>query len=471
MTDSLTITKIEAKNVLKFVDFEVSPKKITIFRGANDQGKTTALRLAELALKGSTNPHVIHQGAERGEITVEFSDGLRLRRSFTQTAQYAKVTDTDGRIIPSPQKFLDALLGEHQFNPIAWLELEPKEQIRVLLKAIHVRITPDEFTAATGYPAPKGIDYGRHGLEVLADLREYFATDRRVEGQTADRKKKAAAEARAGLPPTKPAVDPDHQRDAVAAVEAAQRKLGALEARQLAARDHDRAVERKKQEIARAQKEDERIEGEIGELQKRIARLREQQEQTRRTGAELAFELRTLSATAPPSDEEIAAANAEIDAARRVVASLDELERIADRFAEIEALDAEADQAAIQVSVLDAVLKTITHDLPRTLMAKASLPVGSLSIEGGKILIDGQDLQFQATSKQIEIALTIARALNPKLKVICVDGFEALDAERRATFIRSAAGDGYSYLISEVDPAGGPLHTETIEETAEVANV
>lgn len=458
---SLTITRIEAKNLLRFVDFSVSPGKMTKFSGSNNEGKTSALRLAEIAMRGSTNPHVIHQGAEKGEVVVEFSDETKLRRSFTGANQYVKLTDEKGRVIPSPQKYLDNLLGEyreHQFNPIGWLDLPAKEQIRLLLNAIHVSVTPEEIAAAIGFEAPL-VDFSRHGLEVLAEVREHFAAERKAENVTVERLRSEAATMRAKLPAEKPAVTAE-MRDAARTRTAEARNARAkIDALALAATEHAKAVARIDSAIGRESADRDRLAHKVAELQAEIEKIEAQREQIALRMTALGRDKEELSSSTPPTPEERDAAASLVSEAEAVERSLSDLDRVAAEFDRAGNLESDATTHAITAAALDAAVKTLSNEMPRLLMAKAQLPVDSLSIDGERILIDGTDLQYQSTSKQIEISLAIARALNPKLRVICVDGWESLDMERQAAFVAAAAGDGYQYLVSQV--TSGPLTVET----------
>jgi hypothetical protein len=57
------------------------------------------------------------------------------------------------------------------------------------------------------------------------------------------------------------------------------------------------------------------------------------------------------------------------------------------------------------------------------------------------------------------MTLSIARALVPGggLKTICIDGWERLDEEKQAEFIRLADGDGFQYFVTRV---GAPREGE-----------
>ena len=78
-----------------------------------------------------------------------------------------------------------------------------------------------------------------------------------------------------------------------------------------------------------------------------------------------------------------------------------------------------------------------------------------------QITIDGLPITNLSTSRQIKLALDIARATAGPLKLICIDRFESLDHEQREAFFKEIEGDGFQYFISQV--TSGDLTVETIE--------
>lgn len=480
--NNLTVTKIVAENVLKFEQFTVdNPGKLTVFRGANNQGKTSALRLLQLAVAGSDNPQaIIHDGAAKGAITLGLSNGYTLRRSFTEKSSYLDLVDERGHKVPRPQEHINRLLGEYRdFNPLAWLTMPAKDQVRVLLQAIDVRLTPEEFTAATGEDTPFDVPFEDHGLVVLDRLRDLYAEERKLENKLADQKKKAAAEARAQLPAERPTITEARRTAADEAMNAAKATVASLQARQLAARQHGEAVSRLEQEQERERQAIEARKIDITELREEIRRIeakieRKQQqnlESTQRIDS-LRCEIEGLAASAPPTADERNAAQAALSNAELELRAIAADERTIAQFFAVEALEGEAERATERAAKLDGIVKTITGTLREQLLAKAQLPVASLAIEDGRIYVDGHPLDQCAESQQMRVAVAIARALSPALKVIVLDGTERMDATTFAAFLDEIRGDGFRYFASEVDRDGGALEIVMFgdaEESAEEA--
>jgi exonuclease SbcC len=67
-----------------------------------------------------------------------------------------------------------------------------------------------------------------------------------------------------------------------------------------------------------------------------------------------------------------------------------------------------------------------------------------------EITVDGLPIRNLSTSRQIKLALDIARATASELKLICVDRWESLDKEQRAIFLKEINNDGFQYFLSQV---------------------
>lgn len=485
MSDPLSITRIEAVNILKFDRFELDkPGKLTLVRGANDQGKTTVLRLLSLCVRGADDPStVIHDGAARGAVQLLLSNGYSLRRSFTEKGQYVDLLDERGHKVPNPQTEINKIVGENRdFNPLAWLDLatsdsvpERARAIQVLLRAIDVRLTAAEFTQVTGQQPPESIDFGSHGLLVLDALRAHFAEDRKLQNRIANQRRAAAAEARTSLPAERPVITAE-RRAALEDARAAGRTASTnIEARKLAATNYqascdriEEAKQRERDEIDRANRDVAEFEAEIERIRGKIQSRQAAQAQASARIEQLDRDLTTLANSAPPTDAEISDANVIIRHANALAQAISADEKLLVRFGEVDRLEDEANSAAATASIVDATIKMLDGELRDSLMRKAALPVDSLEIRDDRIFVGDHDIQYCAESQQIRIALAIARALKPTLRVIVLDGMERIDARTFVdVFLPEIHGDGFTYFATEVDKAGGPLTIITFGETAD----
>ena len=88
---------------------------------------------------------------------------------------------------------------------------------------------------------------------------------------------------------------------------------------------------------------------------------------------------------------------------------------------------------------------------PAELLQQLEMPIKGLGINDRmQITIDGLPITNLSTSRQIKLALDIARATAGPLKLISIDRFESLDKEQQAAFFKEIEDDGYQYFISTV---------------------
>lgn len=165
----------------------------------------------------------------------------------------------------------------------------------------------------------------------------------------------------------------------------------------------------------------------------------------------------------------IAPSEAQFDDAERRVRQASALVEFAKKTAELathaEAVDkarAMLKSAQEDAGVLDRAVKALADDAPAALLAGAD-GIKGLSIDGDDIFLDGVSLDQLSGQERLFFAVEIARRLNAKSKLLCVDGIEVLDAEHRKAFIEAATKDGFQLIATRVsddggDPVAKPIH-------------
>ena len=98
---------------------------------------------------------------------------------------------------------------------------------------------------------------------------------------------------------------------------------------------------------------------------------------------------------------------------------------------------------------------------PAEIIAGMEMPIKDLGIDGdGKITIKGLPIKNLSDGEKIILALDIARATLKELKIININGFEALDTKSQELFLNEIQKDqDIQYFISKV--ADGPLKIES----------
>jgi hypothetical protein len=118
--------------------------------------------------------------------------------------------------------------------------------------------------------------------------------------------------------------------------------------------------------------------------------------------------------------------------------------------------------AQLDAAALDKAVKALADDAPAALLAAAD-GIQGLSIDGDDVFLDGVSLDQLSGQEQLFFAVDIARRLNAKSKLICVDGLEVLDRAHRLAFIERATKGGYQLIATRVveeggDPVAVPIH-------------
>ena len=175
----------------------------------------------------------------------------------------------------------------------------------------------------------------------------------------------------------------------------------------------------------------------------------------------------------PPTDAEREDAAKEVRAAELAVHQADAAQRAHEAHrAAVEAVTAK--ETALDVvrqkhTALDASVKALTNDAPRELLAGAAAGLTGLTIDGETILVDDGtgaivDIERLSTAAQMKFALTIAKSLNARSKLLLVDGLERLDPAHRAEFVALAIEGGYQLFATRV--TDGPLQIAPITGAA-----
>lgn len=137
----MRITKFEAENFkrLKAVSFEPDGNTVVI-SGRNAQGKSSVLDAIMATLSGAKGSkeivRPIRDGETKASVVIELED-LRVERKWTPSGTTVVVGPKDGAAkLNSPQAVLDKLIGALSFDPLAFAESSPRDQVETLIDLI-----------------------------------------------------------------------------------------------------------------------------------------------------------------------------------------------------------------------------------------------------------------------------------------------------------------------------------------------
>lgn len=132
----MKIIQLYAENIKRLNNVTITPtENCIIISGKNENGKSSLLDSIWLALQYRTaiksNPQPLRKGATNGVIEVDIGDYI-VTRKFTENDSTLEIKKPDGSKIPSPQKFLDGLIGDLSFDPWEFSRKTELEQRQVL---------------------------------------------------------------------------------------------------------------------------------------------------------------------------------------------------------------------------------------------------------------------------------------------------------------------------------------------------
>jgi hypothetical protein len=170
----------------------------------------------------------------------------------------------------------------------------------------------------------------------------------------------------------------------------------------------------------------------------------------------------TLSATTiqPPTDAEISAAIERVDASRAHAAMVMAARAAHAAMVEHAAICDELAVAEALAKQLDQIVDTLTTRAPAEMAGRSQSIVGLTFIDDD-IALDGKPFSNLCGTETIELCTEVARRMNPKGKLLRVNGLEQLDPETMEAFVKVATRDGWQLIGTRVE--AGDLQIVGIE--------
>ena len=130
----MKIIRLKVENIkkIKAVEIVAQDNNFIEITGKNAQGKSSIMDSIAMALGGKAliPSEPIRHGEKYGLIEVNIGD-FTVRRLFNADGSTIKITNKDGSSKNSPQKFLDEIVGSLSFDPVSFMNMEPKKQAEI----------------------------------------------------------------------------------------------------------------------------------------------------------------------------------------------------------------------------------------------------------------------------------------------------------------------------------------------------
>lgn len=388
----MKIINLGVENVKRLKAVEIIPVGNTVtISGKNDQGKTSILDAIEYALGGSKAicEEPIRKGQAKARIICDLGE-IVVERKFNAATGDSTLTvrSKDGSPVKSPQALLDSLCSHVAFDPLSFVRMKSPEQVETLRKLTGLDFTELNKNRAKAYEERTIIGRQLEAAKIRAATFQFFPDTPEQEVDIADASKK--------LEVIKQQRAANHAvRSAVASAALKQQSL-----------------EKNLADIV----------AHIEALECDLVTYRELQ--VRRTE-----ELKSAKDDAIKAD--LAASGLVEDNESEILASLSAAQQINDRVRanrqhvdqnnEVQKHQHEYDRLSCEIEAID-------QDKADKL-AWAEFPLEGLSFDDSRVLLNGVPFSQSSQARQLQAAVAIGLALNPKVRVIIVRDASLLDDE------------------------------------------
>jgi chromosome segregation ATPase len=397
----MKIIHLYAENLKKLRVVQIAPKdNLVQVTGKNGSGKTSVLDSILFALGGkdAIQERPIRQGEDKARIRLDLGDIIVERKFSAAGGTTLTVENAEGARFPSPQAMLDKLIGELSFDPLAFSHMKSREQYEELKRVAKIELDIEKIENQNKADFDKRRDLNRREKELAS----------------------AAAAIAIQYPDMTGPVD---TVALVRKVEDAGKHNANLQAE---------AVRRKsvydKNGVAMARVEE--LEGLLAEAKDRAAKLQAEIEG-----------FKPLPDIIDVTDlrEEIRGAEAKnADFRKR---------------AEKQKLVEQAEATAKQSDEITRQIESRNAEKARAIES-AAMPVPGLSLEDGRVLLNGIPFDQCSSAEQLRTSVAIAMAANPKLRVIRIKDGSLLDDDGLRVIQELAATQDYQVWIERVDSSG-----------------
>ena len=415
MDVKMKIVRLTAENFMRLVAVEICPNSnaVIISSKKNGEGKSSVLDAILAAFGGARciPPKPIREGAEEGFVEVE-TEYFTITRKFTQKGSYLTITNKDGYKASSPQALLDKIVGDISFDPMEFMEKKPADQRNLLMEICGISFDD--------------IDEKIREIKTKRTLLNEQKKVQEVKAKEAEQYKDI----------------PDEE---VSVSELLEQLQSAVK--------NNASVHTMKAELAGARDEFEREKEKKEEIESRIEALRKELEKLEESLAESKQKCKAHYEKVLALEDKMdgfveideAAIRAEIQAAEEINRKV---QRKREMRGYVEALNKTKQEYANLGAEID---RLETERVNRLKTAK--FPLDGLSVDNEQVLYNGIPLQQVNEAKRLEICLAISMALNPKLRVVRING-NSLDSDSLRRVCEMAQANDYQVWIEKLDESG-----------------
>lgn len=146
MTRRLKSVKILNVKGIESLTFEVGA--VTVLKGKNGAGKSSAVDALLAVFEGGHDPDLIRKGTKEASITLLLDDGVSIKKTIKPERSTLEVRTADAGKVSAEATYVKKLASGLRFNPAAFISMSGRERAAELAKAMPVQFQGAEVNAA-----------------------------------------------------------------------------------------------------------------------------------------------------------------------------------------------------------------------------------------------------------------------------------------------------------------------------------
>lgn len=460
-------TKIKIKNLFGITETELDNRSVEL-TGSNGLGKTSVIDAIRYALTNNSNrDYIIKNGESEGEILIETDTGLYInRKKRSEQADYKSVKE-DGKQITSPEHFLSTLISPLQLDPVAFTQMDKKEQNRIILDLIKFDWDLNWIKEQFG-EIPSGVDYQQNILQVLNDIQsengDYF--QKRQDLNRDIRNKKAFIEEIAENIPDNYQASKWEAYDLGATykqIEKIKSENSKIERAKLFKDSYENKIRgfQAEKEIAMTEAEREissertaltstieRLKAEISSATEKLETLSSKmKDKTAVINSQYNEKVAKLDSDMLVADEYIgreiidcSELENEVSTAQQMQKHLNEYNRMIRLQEEVKDLKVESNELTRKIE--------LARTLPAEILKTATIPIDGFTVENGIPLINGLPVSNLSEGEKLQLCVDVALSKPNSLQIILIDGAEKLSEENRNKLYSRCKEKGLQFIAT-----------------------
>ena len=460
-------TKIKIKNLFGIKETELDGRSIEI-TGTNGTGKTSVIDSIRYALTNqSDREFVIRNGESEGEIIIETDSGLHIdRKKRTEQSDYKSIKE-NGKEVSAPETVLRQLFTPMQLDPVAFTQMDKKEQNRIILDLIDFSWDLNWIKEQFG-EIPEGVNYEQNILQVLNDIQsengEYFKNrqdiNRDIRNKSAFISDIAQSLPDGYMSEVWESYDLGENYKKLQEIQARNNKIersrayrdsydnkirGIQADREIKITSCEKAIaserENLKADIERLKAEIIACEDKLSTLDDRLGdKIKVIDAEFEKAKAELDSNVKVADQYADLEITDCSELQSEIDEAEDMKQYLNEYHRMERMQEEVRELKKQSDELTRKIE--------LARTLPGEILQTATIPIDGFWVENGIPLINGLPVSNLSEGEQLELCVDVALSKPNTLQIILIDGAEKLSDSNRERLYQKCKEKGLQFIAT-----------------------